>query len=507
MIVITNEFTASGNKEGFESLPQIVNSLSAGPSNVKKVRHSLKNLCFYPPSATVLNPLIDQFKHQLKDQTKCFKLLCHHLITHAPLASSSSQTGDFINTLSKTICDMKKPAKSIGDLYRVFFYFCFYTPSMQPMLIDTISKIITVDLSFLTKKKKKNKLLGSSHKSHVPELILECVQLLVEIPNFETSVRDLFQKEGIVDGFINIYKSFGMEYKRSILTFLSNIKSDSQIVQVPPPLLDIINPEDNIIDNISTANYLINHHEKFSTQIISILEKKNVPSTNLLQYRLLLKSGPSQVIYDSIAAQIEPQECNLLPLLKFLEKSPRGTVSPEVERTLYAACQDNNITLALISFMCVCFISDETDWICNFFVDTMKKLSHTARFSLVLMLTRSWVEALDHPENKTFVRALFEKLIMEFGDCIDQKIYNAFLEKVIQSGCTDDFMEVFRDALEKLPSIESVIYILFGASTLRQHADPSIFAEFLEVAKVYMETAGPAMLSFYEMTLAKSAAD
>ena len=517
MIVQANELTISGAKESFESITQIVNNLSSSPSNASKIRHSLKNLCFYSPTIPAVSPLLELFKHELKDQSKYFKLLCYHLISHASLASSSTQTVNLISTIAKTLNSQKKITKAAPDFFRVFFYLSFFVPMTHNTLIDTIAKIITADLGFLSEKGKKgrSKSLKPSSQNAISDLIYECVKLLVELPNFEELTKSLFQKSGVVDGFVNIYKNFGKEYKLAILGFLSNIKYNSQIVQVPPQLLDIINPEDNIIDNVVTAGYLINHHSKFGPQIQSLLEKK-ATSTRLIQYKLLsfedLNSissigslnEPTKAVGNFVMSYIKPQSSSLLPLLKYLEKVPRlESVPVDVQRNLYQACQDSNITVAFLAFQCVCFLSDEMEWISRFFSDSLNQLSLAARKSIGIALCQSWIEALNHSENKKFVCTLFQKFIMEFGNCIDQKIYREFMLKVIETGCSDNFMEIFEEAFEKLPSEESIVFIFYGAAMLKKHTDPTLFARFIDSTNEYLETACPSMIALYENIFSK----
>lgn len=542
MIVLTNENTTSGNTKGIESIPQISKSLSDSSYNLKKIRHSLKDLCFHPPSAQILANLIELFKKEMKSQTDCFILLCHNIITHSPYANSIPQTSDFILFLSKIITDFsKKPQKSLDQIFRVFFFLCLNSPSHHSLLFDTISKILTMNLDFLNKKKKKSIIIGSSHKSPYPDLISQCLIYLNEMPDFNNNAVLLLSKEDVITGLINIFKNFHEESKY-IFTFLgrlsSQIKNKKIQFKIPQLILDNIVPGDDFINDPFVAEYMIYNPDKFKSQIISVLEKPSqkseidmkiasqekkianpngelnqqendqttISSVNLMQLRIVeTEENIPELILDSIKSQIESNSSALLPLLFALQKLPRGAISdPQLVSSLYKRVQTSNLSVAFATFMCLCFVSDEIDWLCTFFIDTMSKLTYSARCSISLVLMKSWICALDHPEsNKFFVIEIFEKMIMQFGNCIDQTMFNELLKKVIAADCADDFMNIFINSLDKLPSIESVIYIFFGAATLKKHADKQTFQEFLDVAHGYIDNAGPAMLSFYKITIDK----
>ena len=544
MIVLTNENTTKGNIKGTESLPQISKSLSDSSYNLKKIRHSLKDLCFHSPSPQILANLIELFKKELKTQTDCFILLCHNLITHAPYANTIPQTGDFIITLAKTITESsKKPQKSLDDIFRVFFSLCFYSPSFHSLLFDTVGKILTMSLDFLNKKKKKS-IIGGSHKSPYPDLITQCLVYLNELPDFDNYAVLLLSREDVVTGLINIFKNFHSESKY-IYTFLGRlskqIKNGKVNFKIPQQILDNIVPDDDFIANPFVCEYMIYNPEKFKSQIISVLEKSSsqseierkiassekkiansnsapeeqedsdktrISSINLMQLRIVeIEDNIPEMILSSIKSQVESNPSALLPLMRALQKIPRGQISDHnLESSLYKRVQSSNLSVAFISFMCLCFVSDEIDWISTFFVDTMSKLTYSARCSISLVSMKSWIYALDHPDsNKFFVIELFEKTLNNFGNCLNQTMFSKFLQKVIDSGCADDFMMIFINSLDKLPSIESVIFIFFGAAMLKKHADQQTFQEFLDVAQGYIANAGPAMLSFYNMTVHKAA--
>lgn len=537
MIVLTNENAVSGNLKGIESLQSILKSITDPSSSAKKLRHSLKDLCFQSPSPQLLEALFNLFKKDVKTQSEYFILLCHNIIMHAHFSNAIPQTQNFLEFLSQSIAsDSKKTLKSLELLYRVFFNICHYTPSCQSLVVNTVSYILTLNLDFLKKKPKRKSFVGSSLKNPHQDLIVECIMLLNDLPYFNSTVTELLSKADVVQGLVNIYNNFTDENKH-ILAFLSRVCSEK--IQIPAEILSQIPSEGSVITaNSFAAQYFVSNLEKFKPHIKHLFDQQTMSSnsidipierkhlndkkdacvveldvdsrensTSLIQLQIISDfETPPALIFDTISSDFDKNESSLYPLLKYLEKTTRiEKPDPKITKTLFKYCQGRNVTLAFLSFMCICFISDEIGWINTYFIEIMDKLSYTGKCQMVQMLLKSWVYALDHAEqNKTFVRGLFELLIMKFGDCIDQSTYTTFINKVVSSGCSNDFIEIFTQALHHLPSTESVIYVFFGASLLRGNTEQGYFDNFLQAANAYIQYAGPAMLSFYRMTIDKN---
>lgn len=495
MIVLTNDNTYK--VKGSKPLNKIIKSLSKKrglPSEKnKKNRHSLKLLCFHPPSPTSLPILIDLFKEEFKTKSDYFLLLCYHLVAHAPLASAFPQIPELIQTIGKLITtSTKKPNKRLFLFFRVLFHLCFYSPTQYNYLIEIIEKILTLNVD-VTKE---------AFKPYA-DLIIECLFLLVDLPNFENSATDLLSRQNVVNSLLNIFKTTTeTRNKLSILSFLSKISSTCRKIKIQPDFFNIIDVNDQLIDSAIPSNFLVFNHDKFLPHLSALLQKSVVSSTRIIQLRLIELEGPNELLLDSVTRQVTPKESALLPLLRLLEKSPRGAVDPKILSTLFQVCQDKNPTVAVVSFLCICFISDEIEWIKKYFVQIMQKFTYTPRSSVSNMILKSWIAALDDPEgNKNFIIPLFEILLMKFGNCIDQIIYDQLLQKVILAQCADAFLKVFINCLNDLPPFESVVYILYGASQLRDFSNPDTIENFMITAKQYMSTGGPGMRSFYSMTL------
>lgn len=492
--------------KGAKPLVKIIKSLSKKrtlPSEKnKKNRHSLKLLCFHPPSASSIPVLIDLFKEEFKGKTDYFSLLCFHLIAHAPLASSSPQISELVQSIGKTITTFsKKPNKKLLQFYRVLFHLCFYSPIQYNYLIEITEKVLTLNVD-LTKEAMKP----------YSDLISECLFLLVDLPDFENTATNLMTRPPVVTALLNIYKnSSETRNKLSILNFLSRMSFDcfrqglspqNPKLKIPVDFFNIIEANDQLLDSAICSNFLVYNYDKFLPHVNALLQKKIVSSSRLIQLRLIETIGPNEKLIESITSQITPKESFLLPLLRLLERIPRGAINPQLLNTLFQVCQGNNPTIAVLSFMCICFISDEIEWIKKYFVKIMNNFSNTPRCSVANTILKSWIAALDDSDgNKHFIIPLFEILLMKFGNCIDQIVYDQFLQKVNQEKCSDAFLKVFRDCLNNLPPFESVIYILYGASQLRNYAEPDTIDSFMKAAKQYMITGGPGMHSFYSMTL------
>lgn len=492
--------------KGAKPLTKIIKSLTkkrALPSEKnKKNRHSLKLLCFHPTSASTLPVLIDLFKEEFKAKTDYFNLLCFHLISHAPLAGSSPQISELIQSIGKLITTFsKKPNKKLFQFYRVLFHLCFFSTIQHDYLLGIIEKILTLNVD-----------LNKESMKPYSDLIHECLFLLVDLPDFENTATNLMTRPPVVTALLNIYKSTSeTRNKLSILNFLSRISSEcfylglspnNPKLKIPIDFFNIIEKNDQLLDSAIPSNFLIYNYDNFLPHISALLQKKIVSSSRIVQLRLIETKGPNEILLDSITRQITPKESFLLPLLRLLERVPRGAVDPKILSTLFQVCQAKNATVAFISFMCICFISDEIEWIKKYFVKIMNVFSYTPRCSIANMALKSWIAALDDAEgNKHFIIPLFEILLMQHGNCIDQINYEIFLQKVVQERCSDAFLKVFRDCLNNLPPFESVIYILYGASQLRDLAEPDTIESFMKAAKKYMNTGGPGMQNFYSMTL------
>lgn len=495
MITLSNENTT--NLKDVKSIPKIMKSLtkkrSLASEKNKKNRNSLKLLCFHSPTPQTCGIILDLFKEEFKTKTECFPLLCYHLINHISFAVSQPQIHEVMDLLSQNLISVgKKPSKRLFNFYRIYFYLCSYLPNHHDMLIQIITKILitTVD---------RNKDIFKP----VVDLQNQCIQLLVELPNFEQTATDILASPGVIDGIIKIYStSPDRSTKLNLINFLARISSTCKNLKVPSGIIDVINPKDPLIETAEIADFLIYNQNRFKSELLDLIGKKMAPSTRLIQYKMVELEGPSESLIESITSQLDTSESSLMPLLRLLEKSPRGIVDPGIVEVLYQACQNSSSTVAIIAFICICYISDELEWIIKYFHQTMTKFPYTARSAVVKMLLQSWTVALNDPDgNKTFVLTLFESLLMKYGDCIDQGVFASFLEKVQLANCSDDFLKVFSNTLNKLPATESVIYILFGASMIQDFAEPETVLEFQNAAKEYMVSSGPGLRSFYRMAL------
>jgi hypothetical protein len=124
MDLITSPLADHSSKEGINTLAANLAVLQTVPVNTQRVRHTLKNLCFYPPQIPLLKCLFRLFMGELRAQTTCFRLLCFHIIRHSNFMSESPPPPGLVEELSSIVTNVKKPPKNQHLFLRVLFAIC-----------------------------------------------------------------------------------------------------------------------------------------------------------------------------------------------------------------------------------------------------------------------------------------------------------------------------------------------------------------------------------------------
>ena len=490
MIIISNNNLISDSKNPVDSLPVIIDSL-APTNSTKKIRHALKNLCYYPPTTQAISPLIELFTKEIKERSKIFYLVCYNMINHARLAQPS--LNHLATLITKEFDIQKKQPKGLPDLFRVFFYICFYT-QQNNILLDTIIKLCENATKIYSEEKKKNK--KNKKPSQYNQLFLEMIRLFPSLPDFDNSVNYLFQNEkNIINGLIDIYSNQCNTTKLSILQFLGMVKN------IPMALIDLIKNDDNVINGSFVMNYIVNNKEIFGDLINKILASDNSKQLSLLQYKMTYMYGTSQDLFNSLVRTVQPSASYFFTLLLYLEKSPRVKVPDDLLKMLYSICESSNIQVAVQAFMCICLLTDELDWLEITFINLIEKLTFAEKCSFSSFCLKSWSKSINFAEtNLPFIKRLFSILMYQYGETLNHLDFIDFCNKFVENN-SDELIQILYNTLEKLPSSETVIYIFFGASIARKFCKPEYFEKFLSLSNEYMQTAGYSMKFIYKMTI------
>lgn len=505
MIVVPNSVISYANKEKFETMAQIITVIS--DTNGKKgndIRHSLKNLCFYPPESTAINPLIDLLLHDLdlKEPSKYFKLLCMNLIAHSSLANASPSVTSLLTKISTKLLDLSKPKNYHHHaylLYRVMFNFILNLPHCINILVTTLSALFTFDLKSLKTVKKKSIMGTKEIKTPIPELINEVFDLLPELIYLDNAVEQIFAEQKVIDGFVKQFDNVSERVQQSAIHFLNKIPN------VPEGLLAIINPEkQQLLSRINCIGYVATHQDQFEPLINDLLTKSPNPSMRYLQFLLAEKYGNSPELISSISKNLSSNEIShsqILPLLICLENSPKFDLDEKVFHHLFNICEKERTTLAFISFLCIIYLSDEFDWMKGYACQYLSQCNQEVRKSLIKLAMKSWNSSMKFDDHIPQLRALFMQVVESFGDSLDSSILVGMLDKIIEKGFSSDFISYAKIVIDKIPMTETVVYLLLCAKRIidQKNVDPDVLAEFQASAKNYVIHSGPILNHVYEI--------
>lgn len=501
MIVVPNSVTSSVNKEGFETMAQIITVISnTNGKKEKNIRHSLKNLCFYPPESTALNPLIDLLLHELdlKETTKSFKLICMNLIAHAPLANTSASVPSLLQKISQRLLDLSKPAnyhRQAFLLYRVLFNLSLYLPQNVSILISTVSELFQIDLNTLSKLKKKSIIGSKEVKTPLPDLVHEVFSLLPDLLTIENAVEQIFSDQKVVDGFLAQYQFVSDKDKISAIYLIGQMKSP------PEQFLNIDLTNTELLTRINCLEYIAASKDKYTEFINDLLSKTQSSSLRYIQLLLATRHGLSPELLASITKNINTgdiKHSQILPLFIYLTQSPRITMDENVTHQLFKICEKNESTLGFLSFMCITYVSDEIDWMKGFLHQFLLKQNKEVRQSLIRIAIRSWATAIEYDEHIDVIRPLFVETVESFGESLDYTFVEGFLGRIISKGHTDDFVENAQKVIERIPMIETVIYLLLCIRTIKDKVTTEVLASFYETTKNYVINSGPALNTIFE---------
>jgi hypothetical protein len=484
--VIASPLAIAQTKDGIETMAQIVSNLSPSMAG-DKLRHTLKNLFFYAPSLQIFNPLLELLKLELKKQTKCFKLLCFHVISHSKLATSAAAAPELATELSKTVTAFVKPHKESPQMLRVFFALASNLPQLYPLLVETLTTILTMDISDAYEKKKK---VNSHVRETLSKLLTEAICLLGELPKFDETVVGFLQNKSIPPAIAAISKHLSTESKHQLAMFVGRL-------QTPPPiLLELFEKDDKqILQTPFGVSLLVNNREKFKEVITTNLSAAKGGTLSLLIMRLLEAEGPSDRLSSPIVKEIASKRFTaILPLVEFLKQRPKIVIDEDSMFALYSLSSSDHGLVGFYGLLALSFLTEELDWICGSVCGYLRSVPYTRRGALIRTLFVTWTTAIEHPEILPVFWALFEKTLLFFGDSIDSATFSKLVQRLAEIGASNDFLQLAILTLKKLPQSETAVHLIQGASVVRENASSEMFSLFVQSAKEFAVNTGPVVM-------------
>jgi hypothetical protein len=343
-----------------------------------------------------------------------------------------------------------------------------------------------MDLTDVYEKKKK---VSSRVREILADLIHEAIALLGELPTFDITIKRLFENEGVAQGLVSIYPRLPKELKQQLVLFIGRIRP------VPPALLEVFTEDKASLQTHYAVSVLVNNSEKYKDVIDANLTGKTSGALSLLILRLLESEGPSDRLVGPILKGLPTRRCcAIFPFVELLKNRPKIVVDEEGLIALYSQVSREHDLLTLYSLLALSFLTDELDWICGAFCGYLRGLTYTTRCALLKTIFATWTAAIEHHEVIMVFWALFEKMLLFFGDAIGSAPYAILVQKIAAIGAADDFLTLGTLTLTKLPSHETAIHLIHGASVVRPSASPQVFEKFVQAAKTFAESAGPILV-------------
>ena len=254
MQFVGETLTATTHQSQLEAVTMIMQSLNNPKTPMKKLRHSLKNLCFYKPTANFLNSLTEILKREIKEPTRCFKLTCYHLISHSFLAQASQNVPPLLDYLNKYF----KGKDIIPDselIYRAYFHLCANLPSYHESLLETITYLLSIPPKDITKATKKG-LFSKETQSPLEPLIREVIALLVYLPDFEVIAPKLLTPE-LSDKIFCLQRILPQISKNHILHFLGRLN------EIPENLKTLLSVK--ALNSLHTIGYVAKCKDQYNS--------------------------------------------------------------------------------------------------------------------------------------------------------------------------------------------------------------------------------------------------
>jgi hypothetical protein len=476
-----------------DSLQQCANS--AKPDR-KKIRHSLKNLCLYPQSPQLLPPLLTLFHGEVKNQSKCFKFLCYHIITYSRYMGTSPPAAAFVEELSSLAIGFKSPVANMPFILRVFFYICRFCPTFYGILVVTISKVFQHLPDQTVEKGKK----GKGRSKAMDELVMACVKEAIDLCIELTSVGDLADqvvaKPKVQARLVAAWPSFPTDTKLQLVRFLGRLKT------LPPEYAHLLSRDDPMCQYAFAARFLVSARTEFVSTIDGILDRPACGAVSLMQVTLTRATGATEKVVQSVSRCLaQPSLSTFLPLLELLIVQPLVNLDKSAFIPLYSAAAGSDKLLAFVALMCLSLLMTEPDWICSSFRENLRGVSFTRRSACVQMLIDRWLVAIKNPQVHPMFWKLMELVLTNFSEVLQPVTFVTIVERIIVIGIVDDFVDVATKIVKTRPSTEAITILVHAVGLARGMAGTEAYARFDTAIQKYLEGADPLLLELYEIVL------
>jgi hypothetical protein len=241
--------------------------------------------------------------------------------------------------------------------------------------------------------------------------------------------------------------------------------------------------------------------EKLAAVLNGNLEKENAESISLLQLRLVESAGPSDRLLASLnRCAGDGSSSTVVPLLGFLIRRPKVELAAPALTSLYRLAGDSNRLLALHALTCLSLLTEEGEWLRKSVITILKSAGLPQRVSMVKILLKAWETAIAHEEVRGFFWDLFVELLVRFGETIDSSAMINVVHKIVEIGEVDEFLKAATRVLERIPSTETIMLLIFCAREVRENASRDALSEFLNVLQPTINVADLLLRSFYHTT-------
>ena len=484
--------TAVTHQSQLEAVTMIMQSLTNPKTPIKKLRHSLKNLCFYKPTSNFLNSLTEILKREMKDPTKCFKLVCYHLISHSFLAQTSQNVPPLLDHISKYL-NGKDINEDADLIFRVYFHLSAYIPSYHQNLIETISHLLSIPPKEITKSTKKG-IFGKETTSPLEPLVREVIALLVDLPDFEINAPKLLTDD-LVEKLVALQAILPQPSKEHLLHFLGRLPT------IPPSLQCLLSTKS--ITSLETVGYIAKCKDQYTELITSTVADEKSPVAAALKYELAKLGCNDQFLVDAILNKFKGDFNSMMPLFELKIRSVEIPID-SVATTLYVTTSNTNITLAFLAYSLLVFHNTDKKWLYEMFKNLSASFQPEIRTASLQRLAVVWKAFIKTEEDfKNLVVPMLITILREYTDAVDPKAYECFVKSIAEKGLSNAYLETCYSMLDNLPSVDTVIYLFYSASLLQATASPAAFQAFKTKAENYLLSADPSLQPVYKTLILK----
>jgi hypothetical protein len=490
MQLITNSLADNASKQGVNTLAANLAVLQATPFNTARVRHALKNLCFYPTGIPILKALLDLLEKELQSQTTCFKLLCFHIIRHSRFGRDVPASPEVLAELARQVTMFKKPPKNPLLLLRVLFHLSRFSSIGERTLVKALVAIFTHDPSSSGEKKRRSTIRSTDLK-----LLFEAIDLCLDAESY--LLGQVIYDVDVQHSIANLYPHFPQDNRRQFVRILGVLPA------APNRLVEMLANDDFFGHSPFAVDYLVANDAPYAALLQSRLETPASDTLSLLQLRLLEKEGPTERLLESISRGLVENRtfATVLPLLNFLVIRPFGAIHAGALRSLYVAAGDVNDLLAFHAVLCLALFTDEHQWIAKSMRQLLSAATFTRRRALIQIAVRGFTRALASPAVLPMFWTMVDLLLGKFEQAVDPVTFSALVKKLVEGGRGDELLQHAQQILKGLPLVESAVILFHAASVARAAASSEANAAFMKFVRSYIESAGPLLISFYNTAL------